>query len=886
MKTKKSIESVEPQVAQKVNAWLSSYGLTCYQQHQSVNSEIDYALDKALSKSGGTGGNKPDAKLVISDSRLNVYPVMIEYKGYKERLEKLEGDRVANKKKDNTPNYNNINNYAVNGAVHYANAILQYTSFTKVIAIGVTGFLDSQNQLQLEIGVYYVGKENYGEARKVKEDAFTDLSFLRKKNFDKFSKFIDELSLDKAELRRIRQDRESQIEDALKQINESLFKKQENLSALSRIHLVAGSIIANLGVPGKVSPLTEKDLKSSEEKDKTDGDEILSKIKNFLTERKLPEEKVKTIVNSLYVTIHNEKLSKPREGISLIKEIFTEVVDKLGYFYKIGLDTDFTGKLFNTMFTWLSFAGDDQNDVVLTPWYVAKLMARLCKVNMDSYVWDFATGSAGLLVAAMHQMIEDAKANILSPDKLDVKIESIKKKQILGIEVLPEIYMLAVLNMILMGDGSSNILEKDSLKDYDGFYGYNYGRRRKKFPADVFLLNPPYSEKGNGMVFVEKALSMMSGGYAAVIIQDSAGVGQAVEYNKRILKKHKLIASIKMPKDLFRGKSSAQTSIYVFRVKERHEANFKVRFIDFSDDGYKRSARRNAKASKKLKDTGQAEARYDEVVNLVLNGASELRLLSPEDFREDVIALSGEHYGKDWNFNQHKQKYGASSNAATFGIVEDFQEWKMSQLHEERIKLEDYTGTLDKMQQDFLESGGKWKKVAVNELFQVDNTIAEKVLGNSNTLTPVVTNSSKNNGITKYVLAEPTEQGGVITFSDTTSTDTLFYQPHPFIGFSHVKKMTPILPDRWTENCCLFFISNLRHVIEGQFDWDHKLNIMPNIKVSMPYKSGELAFDYMEEYIKEVKRIHFLVLKDSTKHRIDKCEELTNYDRQTNADNG
>ena len=38
---------------------------------------------------------------------------------------------------------------------------------------------------------------------------------------------------------------------------------------------------------------------------------------------------------------------------------------------------------------------------------------------------------------------------------------------------------------------------------------------------------------------------MMNKGYAAVIIQDSAGTGKAKEINQRILQKHSLIASIK-----------------------------------------------------------------------------------------------------------------------------------------------------------------------------------------------------------------------------------------------------------------------------------------------------------------------------------------------------
>lgn len=68
----------------------------------------------------------------------------------------------------------------------------------------------------------------------------------------------------------------------------------------------------------------------------------------------------------------------------------------------------------------------------------------------------------------------------------------------LGLEILSEVYMLAILNMILMGDGSSNIINKDSLKEFDGNYGF--GKTDEKFPADAFVLNPPYSAPGNGMV--------------------------------------------------------------------------------------------------------------------------------------------------------------------------------------------------------------------------------------------------------------------------------------------------------------------------------------------------------------------------------------------------
>lgn len=202
--------------------------------------------------------------------------------------------------------------------------------------------------------------------------------------------------------------------------------------------------------------------------------------------------------------------------------------------------------------------------------------------------------------------------------------------------------MLAILNMILMGDGSSNILNKDSLNDFNGNYGF--GKENEKFPATAFILNPPYSAEGNGMIFVEKALSMMEKGYASIIIQSSAGSGKAIEYNRNILKNNTLLASIKMPIDLFVGKSSVQTNIYVFRVAEPHQKDDIVKFIDFSNDGYTRTNRK--KANNNLRDTDRAKERYKEVVELVRYGKSKLNIFTEQEYYEGTIDPEN---GADWN---------------------------------------------------------------------------------------------------------------------------------------------------------------------------------------------------------------------------------------------
>lgn len=667
-------QSIEPNIADLANGWLKAYKLDYKLEQNPLNTEIDKALNDYYSKSGGTGGNYPDAKLLLRDKNLNFYPVLIEYKGYKDKLVKLDAyGQVENKTAKNDPNFKNINSFAVNGAVHYANALLHHTSYTDIIAIGMTGYKDESGNIRHEIGVYYVSKSNFGVGQKV--DDYSDLSFLAPKNFDAFIEKVQMLSLSQEEIDKIKEQREREIDISLVRLNNDIYQNEKGLGENDRVYLVAASIIATIGIPGEVAPLEKSDLKSSTETGNTDGEIITRKIEAFLSKKNLPNDKKELIVRTLKNTLLTDNINKVENGESQLKRVFTKIVDDLGIYYKIGLTTDFTGKLFNEMYGWLGFTQDKLNDVVLTPSYVASLLVKLARVNKDSYVWDFATGSAGLLVAAMNEMLNDAKNTITSPDELARKEVAIKAEQLLGLELLSSVYMLAILNMILMGDGSSNILNKDSLSDFDGNYGF--GNTGSKFPADAFVLNPPYSAQGNGMNFVERALSMMNKGYAAIIIQNSAGSGKAKEYNKKILEQHTLIASIKMPIDLFIGKSSVQTNIYVFKVNEKHHKDEPVKFIDFSNDGYTRTNRK--KASNNLKDTDRAKERYEEVVNLVRFGRSKLKIFTEKEYYEATIDPKN---GTDWNFNPTIDTKPTLEDFKK--IVSDYLAWEVSQILKQR----------------------------------------------------------------------------------------------------------------------------------------------------------------------------------------------------------
>ena len=187
----------------------------------------------------------------------------------------------------------------------------------------------------------------------------------------------------------------------------------------------------------------------------------------------LPDEKREMIVNDLSrVFIYSDlwKLVEVKndDGAvvkteSKLKSIYSIVKRDIMPIFTSAKHLDFTGKLFNVLNEWVDIPDSAKNDVVLTPRYVTELMAKLAQVNMNSYVWDYATGSGGFLVSSMKLMIKDAETRINSPSKLKEKIKEIKEEHLLGIEKRSDIYLLAVLNMILMGDGSSNIVHKDSL---------------------------------------------------------------------------------------------------------------------------------------------------------------------------------------------------------------------------------------------------------------------------------------------------------------------------------------------------------------------------------------------------------------------------------------
>lgn len=679
--------SVEEKVEEYFKKILDSNRVRHYGKTEKMNPAIASALKNADSKSGGSGCNFPDIQMMLENSNARRIPVMVEAKGTKNKLEKRDKsgaivgvtyyDKDGKPGKDGKPvhlkgdpNFSAIKDYAVNGALHYGNAVLDEGTYNEVIVVGINGSnLDKDgNVTDAECKAYYVSEKNNRIPKLITKITAKDWSLFKAENANRLSEMLDKLSLTDAEIEELTRKTEATLEEKIKSMHQSIYDNSQLKTALAtseKLFLFLGLIMAGLKANG-VKQMEPADLYGYDNVKNNDGTYILNNIESFLDSRCNDENIVDMVMALLDGVFKKSVLWKPKNGISLLRILFEQVKRDIIPCLESNLHLDFAGKIFNSLNDWVSLENDKKNDVVLTPRYVTQFMSKLARTNMDSFVWDATMGSAGFLVSAMDIMVKDAKEKISDEAELAEKIKHIKENQILGIEILGNVYVLAILNMLLTNGNCSNMINGDS----------HLFHLPKDFPANVFLLNPPYSAEGKGFIFVDEALRQMKVGYAVVIIQDSAGNGQGLPYTARILQHSTLEAAIKMP-NVFNGKASVGTYIFVFKVNRPHEADDVVTFIDFTEDGYSRQNRKKSTQEVNLRDTDHAEDRYNEVLALATGKMPKTHYYTEENGKviKDVITLNGD----DWCMDAHKKLDIDATDEDLKDTIADYLSYKVNE---------------------------------------------------------------------------------------------------------------------------------------------------------------------------------------------------------------
>lgn len=168
-----------------------------------------------------------------------------------------------------------------------------------------------------------------------------------------------------------------------------------------------------------------------------------------------------------------------------------------------------------------------------------------------------------------------------------------------------------------------------------------------------------------------------------------------------------------------------------------------------------------------------------------------------------------------------------------------------------------------------------WKEFDMNELFDINPTkyhkLTNKDLMHEDGINPVIVNSSYNNGVGGYTNCDITEEGNVITFSDTTTSDSIFYQPNDFVGYSHVQVLKPIkYKEEWTRESLLFFMSIFKKKSSlMNYDYVNKFTRADalKLKIKLPITTnGKPDFKYMENFIKRLETRERESTSDVSRH--------------------
>ncbi|SHI96615.1 N-6 DNA Methylase [Butyrivibrio fibrisolvens DSM 3071] len=549
----------------KTDLWvrdlLKDAGIELEPQGSSVK-ELNDAL-KTASKSGTGNAGYPEYIGIVRD-----YLIVIEDKADMNNHVKMNGTVIDLE-------IPAVRDYAMNGALFYAQHLIKNTSYRKVLAFGVSG-----NEKRHRISPIYVDETEYYREL---PDVESFISF-NEKNIDEY--YTKEILQEQTD---VEKETAEILKDAA-ELHEDL-RNYGNLKDIDKPLVVSGILLALNEVEHKNFNIDSL----NGDQQKTDGQKIYDAIESNLKRAKVaPDVKRDKILSQFSIikdtTILNQvNATLGKTPLKYYTEFLYERIYKCIKYTRSA--EDYLGRFYGEF---MSYSGGDGQTlgIVLTPKHITELFCELVDIKPTDIVLDPCCGTAGFLIAAMHNMfnqIIDSKGLKTKADvQNDPDIKNIRKNQLHGFELQPYMFTIATTNMILRGDGKSNLINADFLaQDTD---------KLQLKGATVGMMNPPYSQgsKKNPnlyeICFTEHLLdSLVEGARCAVIVPQSSMTGkskeeQAVKTN--ILKHHTLEGVITLNKDTFYG-VGVLPCIAIFTAGEPHPKDKICKFINFEDDGWK-----------------------------------------------------------------------------------------------------------------------------------------------------------------------------------------------------------------------------------------------------------------------------------------------------------
>ncbi len=332
-----------------------------------------------------------------------------------------------------------------------------------------------------------------------------------------------------------------------------------------------------------------------------------SEVKSYL------EDSIKPKLKEKYGDVFENSLNINNESI-LIELI--ELIDDIDF---TTLDTDIKGDAFEFFLRNVTNGNKDLGEYY-TPRHIVKMIVNFLNPKVGDKIYDSCCGTGGFLLECFKYLLKNS-----NNDDDEIK-RKIKEETIYGRE-LTSTARITKMNMILFGDGHSNIIQMDSLSE------------PVKEKYHIAISNIPYSQKiengnlypfpsNNGdSVFVQHLWqSVKKGGKMAVIIPDTFlyDTGDVYNCRKWIMDNSSDVVIISLPRGVFNPYTPTKTSVLIATKRTENEEfknqHFsKIYMYIIRNDGFELGAKR--RPIKGVSDCNKFLMDYNKI--------SELRTINP-----------------------------------------------------------------------------------------------------------------------------------------------------------------------------------------------------------------------------------------------------------------
>lgn len=503
------------------------------EQQSSSNPSIDKLLRNASKKGNGKG--YPD--FIIQFKKDSNFLIVIEDKADKRYHESDSKKQYAD--------------YAVDGALLYASFLSKNFD---VLAIAVSGI----NKEDLKISHFLHLKDeprafSYFQDKLLSpDDYYNGLNNSEEKKRQDYDKLLDYTRVLNTRLHTMKIDEAERC-------------------------ILASCILLALRLP------KFKNYYKTEENQQILAKNMINDVLDWFEKEQVGDKKIE-VLKSKYATIRGMFSDENKD----LRGLIANMEENIDNFKKTNRYYDVLGQLYIAFLRYANTSND--LGVVLTPTHITEFFADIADVNKGSIVFDNCTGTCGFLIASMSKMIEDAKGD-------NTIIQSIKQKQLIGVEYVDKMYCLAASNMAIHGDGKTNIYYENGLNPNVIKEVQKRQCNGKSLRPTIGMLNPPYKADKKKDVeeleFVKWNLeALVEGGTCVAIIPMQCAIstkGKTLLLKKELLEKHTLEAVFSMPDELFyNSDKSVVTCIMAFTAHKPHPKDKETFFGYFKNDGFEK----------------------------------------------------------------------------------------------------------------------------------------------------------------------------------------------------------------------------------------------------------------------------------------------------------